>query len=160
MIRTSALCLFTLMLFGCQKKEQPGGPSPSPNTANSAAVPATPPVAGKLVVTAELMEISGPFPANELYNYAFIMKYKVVKVLQGEYKDADILVGHYNPRIPRSEIADEQKPNVGGNLKSFQIGDLHYLVLDDLDGIFHGSIEDDYYKDRRGRYWARWADKL
>jgi hypothetical protein len=156
MTRTYGLSLLlALLLCGCREK---GKSDPGP--ADNAAVPATPPVAGKLVLTAELAEISGPFPANELYNYAFIMKYKVLKVLQGEYPDADILVGHYNPRIARADITDDQKQFVGGTLKTFRVGDKHYLVLADFDGIWNGAVEDDYYKDRRARYWARWVDPL
>ncbi len=123
-------------------------------------VPAQPPVAGELVMTAKLVEIPGAFPANDLYNYAYVMKYKVIKVLKGAYADADILVGHYNPRIARADIKDEQDANVGGNVKSFQVGDIHYLVLSPIEGAWTGAMEDDFFKEKRGRYWAFWADKL
>jgi hypothetical protein len=94
-----------------------------------------------------------------LYNYAYVMRYKVLQVLQGTYADSVILVGHYNPRIAREEIKDEQDAKVGGNVKSFQAGDVHYLVLDPLDGTWTGAVEDDYFKEKRPRYWALWADK-
>lgn len=144
---------------GCQKKDAPASGSAG-DAAREAAIPATPPAEGELVITAELTEIPGAFPANDLYNYAYIMKYKVLKVVKGQYTDPDILVGHYNPRIGRNEIADDQKANVGGKLKSFKVGDVHYLVLNPLDKTWTGAIEDDYYKDRRPRYWARWVDPL
>jgi hypothetical protein len=145
-----------LGLSACNKKEKAGG---GPE-ASSAAIPATPPVDGPLVLTAELEEIPGPFPANDIYNYCYIMKYKVLKVVKGEYADKDILVGHYNPRIARSEVKDDQDAKVGGGLKGYKVGDVHYLVLTDLDGAWNGALEDEYYKDRRHRYWALWADKL
>lgn len=140
--------LAVLVLLACGKKEKESG------------VPAVPPVAGDLVLTAELLEIPGPFPSNDLYNYAYVMKYRVVKVHQGTYADGDILVGHYNPRLKRAEVKDDQDPKVGGNAGSFRVGDVHYLVLAGLDETWTGALEDDYFKDRRHRYWALWADRL
>lgn len=122
--------------------------------------PVTPPVNGTLVMKAELVEIPGLFPANELYNYAYVMKYKVLKVLAGEYTDTEILIGHYNPRFARTEIKDRLDSLVGGNLKSFQVGDVHYLVLSPMESKWTGAIEDDFFKDKRTRYWALWTDKL
>ena len=122
-------------------------------------VPAQPPVAGELVMTAKLVEIPGAFPANDLYNYAYVMKYKVLQVLQGSYAEPEILVGHYNPRIARNDIKDEQDSKVGGSLTSFQKGDIHYLVLNPLDGEWTGAVEDEYFNDKRPRWWALWVDK-
>ena len=34
---------------------------------------------GTAEVTAQLVEIPGPFPPNDLYNYAYILKYKVTE---------------------------------------------------------------------------------
>ncbi len=118
------------------------------------------PVEGELVIQAELQEIPGSFPANELYNYAYVMKYKVTKVIKGTFSDPDILVGHYNPRIARAAIKDDQDSKIGGDVKSFQIGDVHYLILSPMEGIWNGAVEDDFFKEKRARYWAFWADKL
>jgi hypothetical protein len=143
-----------LCLPGCRKEA-------AKDAAGSAAAQAAapPPVDGPLALTAVLEEIPGEFPANDIYNYAFIMKYRVEKVHKGSYADADILVGHYNPRIPRDDIKDDQDSKVGGNVKGFQVGDRHYLVLSPLEGQWTGALEDDYYKDKRPRHWALWADK-
>ncbi len=157
-MKKSALLLLLLIPFtACKEKTQ--GESSSVATTAAASVPAKPPVEGELVMTAKLIEIPGAFPANELYNYAYVMKYKVLKVMRGTYTDADILVGHYNPRLAREEIKDEQDSKVGGNVKSFAVGDVHYLVLSQLDGVYTGAVEDDYFKEKRPRYWASWADK-
>ena len=45
----------------------------------------TSPVLSKdtLIIIARLVEIPGKFPPNDLYNYVFIMKYRVVKVFSG-----------------------------------------------------------------------------
>ena len=161
-MRKPALILSLSMLFpftACKEKTPGTSGSPPRESAAAPAAPAKPPVEGELVMTAKLMDISGSFPANELYNYAYVMKYQVLQVSQGTYADAEILVAHYNPRMAREEIKDEQDAKVGGNVKSFQVGDTHYLVLSQLEGVFTGAVEDDYFKDKRPRYWALWADK-
>jgi hypothetical protein len=157
-----ATWLLALLIPFTACKEKSAGASGSAAADGQGAaytVPEKAPVAGELVLIARLAEIPGSFPANDLYNYAYVMKYQVVKVVQGTYADADILVGHYNPRIARNEIKDEQDAKVGGDVTSFQVGDVHYLVLSQLDGIWTGAVEDDYFKEKRPRYWASWADK-
>ena len=157
MKRTAWLIAALLPLAACKEKADSGAPGAgAPSTRN---VPAKPPVEGKLVLTAELEEIPGQFPPNELYNYAYVMKYKVLKVLQGSYSDPEILVGHYNPRIAREGIKDDQDSKVGGDVKSFQAGDVHYLVLNPLDGEWTGAVEDEYFNDKRPRWWALWTAK-
>lgn len=148
-----------LQITACKEKAPGSSGASSAESPASASVPAKPPVEGELAMTAKLVEISGSFPANELYNYAYVMKYQVLQVSQGTYADADILVAHYNPRMAREDIKDEQDAKVGGNVKSFQVGDTHYLVLSQLDGVYTGAVEDDYFKEKRPRYWALWADK-
>jgi hypothetical protein len=157
------LSLSMLLPFTACKEKAPGASGSSGSSSGESAPPpaatAKPPVEGELVMTAKLMDISGSFPADEIYNYAYVMKYQVLQVIQGTYADADILVAHYNPRVARGEIKDEQDAKVGGDVKSFQVGDTHYLVLSQLEGVFTGAVEDDYFKDKRPRYWALWADK-
>lgn len=157
-------CLASLCwLSACNKQDAAGGGSDKAAgvaAAAAAGITAKPPVEGELVLTATLKDISGPFPANDIYNYAYVMRYEVGKVIQGTYGDAEVLVGHYNPRLARAEVKDEQDPKVGGNVKSFQVGDVHYLVLTPMDKTWTGAVEDDYYQDKRDRYWALWADKI
>ena len=152
-----AVLPLALLTSGCKEKSAPGS-SGSGGTAGFS-IPAQPPVPGDLVVTAELVDIAGQFPPNDLYNYAYVMKYRVIQVVQGTYADSVILVGQYNPRLAREEIKDEQDANVGGNVKSFQGGDVHYLVLKAMDGFFTGAVEENYFADKRPRYWALWTDK-
>ncbi len=160
------LCLFlslsALLLVNCQQKNQEAAKENAAAKESPAAMtlPEKPPVAGELVLAAELLEIPGSFPANDLYNYAYVMKYKVVKVVQGSFAESEILVGHYNPRFAREEITDDQNDKVGGNLKSYRVGDIHYLVLSPLEGVWTGAVEDDFFKDKSKRYWAAWADKV
>jgi hypothetical protein len=135
------------MLAGCGEREGSG--------AKAAELPAT----GSLAVDARLEEVPGPFPANDLYDYVFIMKYKVVKVLRGRYDDSIILVGHYNPRLSRSEIEGAMDSLVDGSLASFQPGDVHRLVLQEMDSVWTQAVEDGYFRDARTRYFARWVSK-
>lgn len=118
------------------------------------------PAAGAITVEAELEDIAGQFPANDIYNYAYVMKYKVLKVVHGEFSQPEILIAHYNPRFARNDIHDEQDSLVGGDVKSFQVGDKHSLVLEPLDKIWSGAVEDEYYKDTSPRFWAVRSDKL
>ena len=114
---------------------------------------------GSLALEARLEELPGPFPANDLYDYAFVMKYKVLKVLRGSYDDSIVLVAHYNPRIARSEIQGPMDSLVDGSLTSFNAGDVHRLVLVDLDSAWTQAVEDGYPRDTHKRYFARWVSK-
>lgn len=159
MKKIALLASLLLPLAACDKQKPDSAASGSAaGAASGYTAPAKPPVDGQIVMIAKVAEIPGAFPANDLYNYCYVMKYQVVKVLQGAYADPDILVGHYNPRIARDQVKDEQDSKVGGNVKSFAVGDVHYLVLSPVDGLWTGSMEDDFFKDKRPRWWALWAD--
>ena len=79
-----------------------------------------------LEVTAKLIEIPSKLPPDDLYDYAYVMRYQV----QGGALDKQfILVAHYKPLQPRSKIKDKMKSQVGGKLRSFNQGDVHKLKL-------------------------------
>src|ERR671939_310326 len=61
---------------------------------------------GSAEVTAQLLEIPGEFPPNDLYNYAYVLKYRVLKVHRGNAPQGDILVAQYNPLKPRDRVQD------------------------------------------------------
>lgn len=114
--------------------------------------------ADPLVVTAKLVEIPTKFPPDDLYDYAYVMRYEVQG---GEMDKKSILVAHYKPRQPRSKISDAMKPHVGGKLRSFKQGDVHKLKLSpDLKKIWTGALVDEFAAtDRKSvRYWALEAD--
>ena len=52
-------------------------------------------------------EILEPFPPNDLYNYAYVLKYRVLKVHRGQIPNGEILVGQYNPLKPRERVQDD-----------------------------------------------------
>ena len=57
---------------------------------------------GTVEVTAELVEIpEGAIFKRDLYDYATILKYRVVRVHRGQVDGDTIYVGHYNPWKPR-----------------------------------------------------------
>jgi hypothetical protein len=109
-------------------------------------------------VTAKLLEIPTKLPPDDLYDYAYVMRYQA----QGGPLDKQyLLVAHYKPLQPRSKIRDKMKDQVGGKLRSFNPGDVHKLRLSpDLKEIWKGPLLDEYSAtDRKSvRYWCLQAD--
>lgn len=115
----------------------------------------TPPV---LSVTAKLVEIPTKFPPDDLYDYAYVMRYQVIG---GPMDGQSILVAHYKPRQPRAKISDAMKAHVAGKVRSFKAGDVHKLQLNpNLKSIWKGALLDEFAAtDRKSvRYWALSAD--
>jgi len=115
---------------------------------------------GSTEVTAELLAIPGEFPPNDLYNYAYVLKYRVLVVHRGQVKQGEeILVAHYNPLKPRVSAADENSGKLGGNLQTFRVGDVHRIALDaPLDQHWMGGVIDKYFDQKGTRYWAVWTN--
>ncbi len=113
-----------------------------------------------LEVTAKLVEIPSKIPPDDLYDYAYVMRYEV----QGGPMDKQsILVAHYKPLQARSKIKDKMKDHVAGKLRSFVQGDSHKLKLSsDLKAIWKGAVVDEYAAtDRKSiRYWCLQADPV
>lgn len=113
-----------------------------------------------LEVTAKLVEIPSKLPPDDLYDYAYVMRYQV----QGGSLDKQfILVAHYKPLQPRSKIKDKMKDRVGGKLRNFNQGDVHKLKLSaDLKAIWKGPLVDEYAStDRKSvRYWCLQVDPV
>jgi hypothetical protein len=113
-----------------------------------------------LEVTAKLVEIPSKMPPDDLYDYAYVMRYQVQG---GELDKQFLLVAHYKPLLPRSKIKDKMKSQVGGKLRSFNEGDVHKLRLSpDLKQIWKGAVVDEYAStDRKSvRYWCLQADPV
>ena len=74
--------------------------------------------AGNLTVEGKLTEIPGKMPPNDLYNYVYVLKYKVTKVVEGNFSGKEILVGVYNPLIARGKVTgktgNKSKPGEQG----------------------------------------------
>jgi len=100
-----------------------------------------------LVVTARLMEIPGTMPPNDLYNYVYVMKYRVTEVEQGVYEDKELYVGQYNPLIPRAKISDKMDEFVDGDVEEFKRGDMHRLLLvRPIINVWEEAMEDEYFE--------------
>jgi len=109
-------------------------------------------------VTAKLVEIPTKFPSDELYDYAYVMRYQVVG---GAMDGQSILVAHYKPRLPRAGIKDQMKKVISGKVRSFHVGDVHKLRLAaDLKAIWKGALVDEFAAtDHKSiRYFALVAD--
>jgi len=124
----------------------------------AAAEPAAAPAAAPITVTAKLVEIPSKFPSDELYDYAYVMRYEVT---DGPMKGQSIFVAHYKPRQARSAIKDKMKTVVSGKVRTFHQGDLHKLQLTpDLKSVWKGALVDEFAStDRKSvRYFALVAD--
>lgn len=112
-----------------------------------------------LIVEARLIEIPGTMPPNDLYNYVYILKYKVIKVIQGKLDSKEILVGQYNPLQARNAIHDKMDSKVDGNTRYFKAGAKHTLTLTQpLTTIWNEAVEDEYFDDDSIRYFALKTD--
>ena len=115
---------------------------------------------GAIEVTAKLVEIpEGAIFKRDLYDYATILKYQVVKVHRGQVAAHTLLVGHYNPWKPRAEAADKRVKGIGGSLRQFRAGDTHRMALEaPIDDHFMGGIVNKYFGKETGPlYWAVWT---
>ncbi len=110
--------------------------------------------AENLTIQGKLTEIPGKMPPNDLYNYVYILKYKVTKVLEGKFAGKEILVGVYNPLTPRGASADKMAKLFQGDVRAFKAGDSHVLKLLPLEGNYSGAVEDEYFDDESERYLA------
>jgi hypothetical protein len=121
--------------------------------AGSAAAPA-----GIINVTAKLVEIPSKFPLDELYDYAYVMRYEV---LGGPMDKKSIFVAHYKPRLARAAIKDQMKKVVSGKVRSFHEGDVQKLQLTaNLKSVWKGALVDEFAAtDRKSvRYFALVTD--
>lgn len=119
---------------------------------------------GALEVTAKLVDIAGEFPSNDLYDYAYVMRYEIVEAHRGEASGV-ILVGHYNPLKKRAEAADQRSGPIGGNVTRFRVGDSHRMALDlPIDAYCMAGIINPYAEEGEFAaapvYWAHWTNRV
>jgi len=141
-----------ILAISCQEKAAPTEPA------------ATDPrlAAGTAEVTARLVEVpEGAIFKRELYNYATILKYQVLRVHRGHVSGDAIYVGHYNPFKPRSEAADRRVKDIGGDLDRFEAGQVHRMALEvPIEDHFMGGIVNKYFgKTTEPLYWAVWTNR-
>lgn len=137
------------------KKEAGAGQAPAPAPDPQLAAK------GTVEVTAQLVEIpEGAIFKRDLYDYATILKYRVVKTHRGQVEGDTIYVGHYNPWKPRGEAADKWVQGIGGNLRKFEAGQTHHLALEvPIEDVFMGGIVNKYFGKTSGPlYWAVWTN--
>ena len=119
-------------------------------------------VSDTLIVRARLVQIPGTFAPNDLYDYVYVMKYRILKVLKGTFKDKEIHVGHYNPLIPRQKIKDKMDVLVDGDVEKFEKGDVHKLILlTPIEDYWNDAVEDEYFDvDMEKKFYALKCDKV
>ena len=115
---------------------------------------------GSVEVTAQLLEIKGKIIDDPLYDYAHVMKYKVLQVHRGKINGDIIYIGHYNPAEPRSSVTDARVTQIGGNLRKFRAKDIHRMALEvPIDDYYMGGIINKYFGQSNDPiYWAVWTN--
>jgi len=117
---------------------------------------------GSVEVTAQLTEIRGEFPPNDLYDYVYVLKYQVLETHRGKIEGDSILVAQYNPLKPRAQAADARAEGIGGNVKRFRAGDVHRLALDvPFDDYYMGPVINKYHEEAtEPLYWGVWTNRV
>ncbi len=150
-MRIAALFVFlpVLLSISCAKKAETGE-DPKVTTL------------GSIEVTARLEEIPGEVRNDPLYDYAHVMKYKLLQVHRGEVNKETIYIGHYNPAKSRDKAADARVQVIGGNVKEFRVGDIHRMALEvPIDNYFMGGIINKYFGQVNDPiYWAIWTNRV
>ena len=151
MVRSALLAALTVLLFSSCGPNPAGSQSGDPHLATN----------GTIEITARLVEIpDGAIFKRDLYDYATILKYHVIKVHRGKADGDTLYVGHYNPWKPRGEAADGRVKVIGGNLRRFQAGEVHHLALEvPIEDHFMGGIVNKYFgRTTNVLYWAVWTN--
>ena len=132
--------------------------SPTPDTGEDPQVTTV----GSFEVTAQLVEIPEAFPDIPLYDYAFVLKYKILETHRGEFGGDTIYVAHYNPLKPREDVADIRSGEIGGNLKRIKANQIHRMALEvPVEDHYMGGIINKYFEQDTGPvYWAVWANRV
>jgi len=146
--------LAALFLSSCgQRSSEPSDGADDPHLTTN----------GTAEVTARLVEIpEGAIFKRDLYDYATILKYQVLKVHRGDVKGDTLYVGHYDPWKPRREAADKRVKNIGGNVRQFEAGQVHRMALEvPIEDHFMGGIVNKYFgRDTGPIYWAVWTNPV
>ena len=145
----SLLLLLLTAFAGCGASEKTDGADPKVTGL------------GSIEVTAKLVEVLGEFPPNDLYDYAYVLKYEVVKTHRGEAPKT-IYVGQYNPLKPRAEAADARSGEIGGTVTAFHAGDVHRMALEvPIDDYCMVGIINKYAEQVKDPiYWAVWTNRV
>ena len=164
MKRCLMVAVISSVFFVCANAQEKAAAAPAKSapavkaattTTAPASVKATAPAGDTLVIKARLVEIAGKLPPNDLYNYVYIMKYKVLGVEKGKYDGEEILVGHYNPLIPRKQLKDKMAAFIKGDVEKFEVGQKHHLYLiTPVTKVWKDAMEDDYIDSELDKYIA------
>jgi hypothetical protein len=113
-------------------------------------------------VTAQLVEVpEGAIFERDLYDYATILRYRVLKVHRGERASPGDLRRSLQSVETRTAAADKRVKGIGGTLKDFRAGDTHRMALEvPIDDHFMGGIVNKYFGKETGPlYWAVWTNE-
>jgi hypothetical protein len=124
--------------------------------------------AGRVEVSARLLERPDQFPKLGAYRYTYVLKYQVLKVHRqdpaGQHRlqpGDEIFVGHYKPWLPRAQIKDSDWGDspLGGTLDQFVTGQVHRLALDyELQDLAPSGALDYCFPPATNRFFALWTN--
>eukprot|EP01090_Pellita_catalonica_P005163 TRINITY_DN15034_c0_g1_i1.p1 TRINITY_DN15034_c0_g1~~TRINITY_DN15034_c0_g1_i1.p1 ORF type:complete len:166 (-),score=28.23 TRINITY_DN15034_c0_g1_i1:35-532(-) len=112
----------------------------------------------ELIVMAKLMHKADNCPVSGSTHYGLVMKYQVVRVVQGVYLNSFIYVAHGAPELARAVYYKHC-----GSLTRFLVGDLHRLRLKlklETNASPFDIMIDPYSQDKSKRYLCLKADKI
>ncbi len=150
LLRFVSGAVLALLMTACDSKPATGNSKADPHLQTN----------GTVEVTAKLLEIpQGAIFKRELYDYATVLKYQVLKVHRGDVKTNVLYIGQYNPFKPRREAADERVKVIGGDVSEFRVGEVHHLALEvPIEDHFMGGIVNKYFGQSSDPiYWAVWT---
>lgn len=111
--------------------------------------------AREAIVLARLGDGGTRTPDCGMFHFAVVMKYEVLRVLEGEHRGSLLYATHGCPEMPRSMYGGQR----GGTLKRFRVGDVHRLVLWPKPPAGDMTIVDAFKTARGERYWVHRADE-
>jgi len=124
--------------------------------------------AGRIEVTARLLDCPEPFPDLGAYRYTYVVKYRVLQIHRQDpqgtrpLQPGDVIfVGHYKPWMPRSQIRDADcgLEVLGGRLTHLAAGDAHRMALDyELQDLAPSGVLDYGFPPGVNRFFAVWTN--
>lgn len=128
-------------------------PPPAQEMPAIAATEPAPAPSGKLEVLARLVEPKST-PHCGVLHLAAVMRYEIVRVLQGTYDERELYAGHSCPEMSATRCRDLP----GKAVKRFKAGDVHLLRLDPRS--LGASLVDTFADKRLPRYHVRCANLI
>jgi hypothetical protein len=111
--------------------------------------------AQEAIVLARLRDAGTGTLGCGMFHFGVVMKYEVLRVLDGEHRGSLLYATHGCPEMPRTIYGGE----AAGTLKQFRVGEVHRLVLWPKPPAEDVTIVDAFKTAKGRRYWVHRADE-